>query len=594
MVFSKLLNKVCIRENIRHSLSNHLAACLVVAHTRITGLLILDQVMHILSALSKGIENYLSKLIVLDRIPFFNEMCKLMSKSTEHCILSKLVNILDFGDTCIQINVDGAGLASAKPALCPLEFTIRTCLRAIQHNVNTSSLCHSAEILISLSLGIVKGLSQVGNGHTLALHNALPASGLAVGCSIIPGIQFLRFGVRCCLACLISKLLLGVSQITSCLAALHIIHGNAAFAHIIGYPIGRIILSHILTGSECMDHSLSLGAVLIGSILQGNSFCLGFLSCRGFLGNLLVICWLRGLLGNCLVFLNSCCGSFRQLYLCHLCRFRYFGHNLGPGSFCGLLWQLSRFHKAAILLGIDPLGADILSPCRRILPGLDVICVQLICHSLTILAAGNDLHLGPGQLFACSLLCQRRSNSTHIPSFTQLGKPGFRCTLDIGHILCRKCCLILLHKAVQLTAGEILSKVQSTLHLLCKGIVRVDFKRLANKRARICTIDLLCSFILSVINEHGLNTGLQAGAYTTRNEATKHVKGKVIRHVFPRCFLRLILRQVLLRHIVIDQDIKITLIAHHKLVGEIIEKRGNTFLGRFNAGLQKNVSKEIL
>ena len=173
--------------------------------------------------------------------------------------------------------------------------------------------------------------------------------------------------------------------------------------------------------------------------------------------------------------------SYHRLCLCRLRRFRHFGSNLLPCGFCDLLGQLGSFYKTAIFLRIDSLSIQLLRPIRGIITGLDILGVQLIGNTLAVLAACNSFLFNPGQFLACSLLCQRCCNSTYITGFSKFSKPGFCCCLDRRHILCRHCCLILLHKTVQLTTGEVLSAIQSGLHLLRKGIVRVDFQCLANQ-----------------------------------------------------------------------------------------------------------------
>ena len=263
VVFCKLLHKVCIRQNICHSLCHNLTAGLVIVHTGIACLLIFDQVMHILSALGECVKNYLSKLIVLDRIPIFNKMCKFMGKSTKHCILCQIIRILDIRKSSIQVNVDGTGLTSAVSALCALKLIVWACLRAIQHNINASNLCHSAKILVCLTLGIIKGLFQIGDSDALAAHSTILSTGLTIGRCFVLCILRLCLGIRCCAACLISKLLLAVSQIANSRTALGIVKGYTASTHIIGSLVRLIICSHILPSLVGVDHSPSLCAILL-------------------------------------------------------------------------------------------------------------------------------------------------------------------------------------------------------------------------------------------------------------------------------------------------------------------------------------------
>ena len=263
MILSKILYKVGIRKNIRHCLCYNFTAGLIVTHTGITGLLILDKVIYILSTLGEAVKNYLSKLIVLDRIPIFNKMCKFMGKSTQHSILCQIIRTIDIGKSSVQVNVNSAGFTSAISALSALKFTVLVCLRTIQNNINAGNLCNSAEILISFALGVVEGLFQVSDCNALALNSAFSASSLAVSSSLVLCLKVLCFGVGCSCACFIRKLLLTVRQVVNCLAALHIIERNATLAHIIGYLVCLVILYHILTGGVGMDHSLSLSAILL-------------------------------------------------------------------------------------------------------------------------------------------------------------------------------------------------------------------------------------------------------------------------------------------------------------------------------------------
>ena len=95
---------------------------------------------------------------------------------------------------------------------------------------------------------------------------------------------------------------------------------------------------------------------------------------------------------------------------------------------------LSGFQHAAVFLGIDTLSADTLSPLGRILTGLDIIGVQLICHTTTVFAVLNGTLLIPGQFLTSDLLSKSLSNGIHIAGFAQFTQPLGHCALDGGHI----------------------------------------------------------------------------------------------------------------------------------------------------------------
>ena len=287
MVLCQLLHKVGIRKDICHSLSHDLPAGLIVAHARVTGLLILDKVMHIFPTLGKGIENYLSKLIVIDRIPFFNKMRKFVGERTQHSIFGQIICTLDIGKASIQVNVDGAGFAPAVPALCSLELTVRSSLRTVQHDINAGDLCHCAEILICFALGIVKGLFQISDCNAFSLNYALPAASLTGGSSFVLCIQCMGGGIGSSLTSFVCKTSLSLSKITGRFTFHGVGDRNAALTHIIGCLVCLVILGHILSGLISMDHGFRLCTVLCGGTFQGNGlFSLYFLSLRGFLHNL--------------------------------------------------------------------------------------------------------------------------------------------------------------------------------------------------------------------------------------------------------------------------------------------------------------------
>ena len=233
VIFSQGLNKGRIRQNIRHRLSHNLPAGLLIRQL-ILCLHLLDQVMDILSALGECVKNHLSKLIVLDGIPFFNKMDKFMGESTQHGVLCQVIRTLDIFQARIQINVDGAGFTPAVSALGTLEITLLVCLGTVQHNINAGSLCNSAQQLVCLALSVVEGLFQISDGHALALHSALPAAGLAVCGGFVLSLQAVGFGIRRSFASLISQISLPFGKIAGGFAFHDIVKGHTASAHIIG------------------------------------------------------------------------------------------------------------------------------------------------------------------------------------------------------------------------------------------------------------------------------------------------------------------------------------------------------------------------
>ena len=286
MLLGKLLHKIGVRQNIGHCFRYHLTACGFITHAWILLLLQLDQIMHIHATLCKGIENYLSKFIVLDRIPIFNKMCEFVRKSSQKRIFCQIVCIADIGQACVDVDPKLVGLGGIEGTLGADEVAI--CIRSgfVQHNINAGDLGNGTQYLVCLASGIANSLLQVCDRYALTTdHAALLAAGLAVFCLFVIGILALGFGVRSRLAGLIRQFLLCIGQITGHVALIHIRKGHATSSHVISSLVGLVILLHILTGLVGMDHSASLSAVLFGCVLQANG--LGFLrfgSFRGFLG----------------------------------------------------------------------------------------------------------------------------------------------------------------------------------------------------------------------------------------------------------------------------------------------------------------------
>ena len=216
MVFCKLLNKISIRQNIRHSLSNNFPAGLVIGHFAACILLqlLLDQIMHILSALGKCIEHYLSKLIVLDRIPIFNKMCKFMCESSQHKISVELVGIVNITKSSIQVNIEGTGLISVILALGFFIRTFRIWFRSVQHNINAGSLCCICQILIGHALRKVECFVQILDCNAITTNNTLFASFLTIGSNFVFGVFCFGLSISGSLSCLMGQLLLGIGQVT--------------------------------------------------------------------------------------------------------------------------------------------------------------------------------------------------------------------------------------------------------------------------------------------------------------------------------------------------------------------------------------------
>ena len=192
-----------------------------------------------------------------------------------------------------------------------------------------------------------------------------------------------------------------------------------------------------------------------------------------------------------------------------------------------------------------------------------------------------------GQLLTRRLLGKGLGNRIHILSHTQLGQTLRRCALDGLHILGRHGLLILLHQFVQLTAGKALARIQLLLHLLRISIARINLQCFSHQRPGIAAVDLLCLVIASRCLYAHLNAGTDAAGDRT----AQHIKRQVISHAFPCLFLGLILTKAI-THVLLHQDVEITLIPHHQLIGEVVEQRGNTFLRCLNASLQQNITEE--
>ena len=175
------------------------------------------------------------------------------------------------------------------------------------------------------------------------------------------------------------------------------------------------------------------------------------------------------------------------------------------GIFCGLLGRLCGFHKAAILLSIDSIGADILSPCRRVFAGTDILSIQLIGNSLAVFAAGNGLLFCFGKILAGCLLCQCCTDCLHIPGLTQFRKSLHRGFLNGSNVLPYHGLLIVVNHATHLLAGKLLAGFHALVHSLTIAIGRIDFQRLRHKRPGVCTVKLLGLriFVYSIFNGGG-------------------------------------------------------------------------------------------
>ena len=448
MFCGKLFHEIGVRKNVRHSLGNYLAACLVITHSFALRLFRFNKVVYVFSALCKGIKYHFSELIIPYRIPFFNKMAKFVRKSAKHCIFCKVVYTLDISKSCVDINIDRV--------LAPLEFALRSLKHAVgvgfgfeQHNINAGRLCIGGKDLISRILRIVERALKIRDRHDLTPYGAFSAACFAVCLCLVRRVLLLCCGRGRVCACRVCKLALLLGKICRRLAVHSVGKGNAALAHIIGNLIRRVILRYVLTLGIGADHCPCLRSVFLRRALQGNGafFCLDNLRrglnlrfCRVFLRG--------GVLGrgNGLCFLHV--ARLRRFYV-----LRGFFRDLLRGSRLRFLRScLGLCNQSAVFFGIDSVGTDTLCPSRRISTGVDVFGVQLVCHALTEFTVAYSTLFCVGELFADCLFGKSFSNSLYIASFSKLDKAVFCRATNGSRVIFAHCRLIRINKSVDLIA----------------------------------------------------------------------------------------------------------------------------------------------
>ena len=588
VLLGQFLNEVGIRQNVRHGLRHHLTAGIVIGH--LTGsvlrLFLLDQAVNILATLCESLEHNLSKFIVPHRVPLFNKMGKLVGEGAQHGIFGYLSGILGVGQTGVHIDVDGV-VAPSELTLGAFIIPGLPCLTLVQNNVNAGDFCHGTQVLIGPALGVVEGLLQIGDRHALALDSALPTAGLAVGCCLILGLLLTGGGIGCGLACLVGKPTLSIGQITGGFAVLGIGNRHAALAHVVGRLVCLIVLRHILTLLVGVDHRLGLGAVLLGNLFQRD----GLRSIRGFLGNyfglanfLVICCGSLGLGFNRSAFSNSCRFRLCNLRLCCLHRFRSLGSNLLVGNFCALLGHLRGFQHTLVFLSMDGTGFRVIFHGSSFIHLLSLSGVQFFRYLPTEFTLGYTVLFCIGQILAHCLLGQRRCHSLNITRLSQLRQPLLRLSLNVR----RNGSIILIDQVEELAAPKILAVVQAFLHLLGIGVLRVDLQCLVHQ----FSLGVAVGVAHFASGQIGLVSGLGACVDCAGHEAGDHIECQVIGHILPRLLFGITLGKALL-HVLLNQDVEVALVLHHKLIREVVQKGGDTFLDAFGRTLLDQVHHQL-
>ena len=143
VLLCQLLYKGRIGENVHHRFRNHFPACSFV----IQAILLhpdFNQIVDIFAALSKRIKHSSSEFIVPDGIPLFNEMRKLMRKSSEQHIPFQVFHFGNIFKTCVDINPQFTGVIRIELALFTDEITVSISLRFVQYNVDAGNFCDGA------------------------------------------------------------------------------------------------------------------------------------------------------------------------------------------------------------------------------------------------------------------------------------------------------------------------------------------------------------------------------------------------------------------------------------------------------------------
>ena len=122
-----VLNKLTVRQNIRHSLGHHFAACFLIGQAGGVHLA-LNKVVDVLSARGNLVEHQFSEHIILHRIPIFNKVYELVREGAKHGVLGEVGNVLTAHQTGIDINVNLVGACGLERGLCALiiRFKLKT------------------------------------------------------------------------------------------------------------------------------------------------------------------------------------------------------------------------------------------------------------------------------------------------------------------------------------------------------------------------------------------------------------------------------------------------------------------------------------
>ena len=92
VLLGKVLNKVAVRQHVRHGLGYDFPACRLIAEPFAVHLFF-NQVIRIFAPAVDGFKHSLSEFIILDWVPIFNKMNEFMGECAQHGILGHIANI---------------------------------------------------------------------------------------------------------------------------------------------------------------------------------------------------------------------------------------------------------------------------------------------------------------------------------------------------------------------------------------------------------------------------------------------------------------------------------------------------------------------
>ena len=267
-------------------------------------------------------------------------------------------------------------------------------MRIVQDDVNACCLRKLGQDPVGFVLRIVEGLLQVGDPDAFSLDCAFSAACFPLVAGAVHGFLCLCFCVGSSLTGLIRILALRLCEIGNASHALYRAHRYAGFSHVVCGAVRIVVLLHVLTGLIGVEKGTCLRTVLHGRSLDGAAIIVG--------GNILGCgCFSNRCCANCgrsfrIAVLISClCGGFLFCILHGLT----LGHSLRllrvfcRGSINGLLMRrialrlvICLLQQSAVFLRVNAACAKRLGPRSVVLSAVDILRIQFIGNTLTVLA----------------------------------------------------------------------------------------------------------------------------------------------------------------------------------------------------------------